>query len=854
MSFADDPVSTREVTLSSPTSAAPLSEVEAGHHRERSGGSSGSSETGPGSGTSKVVSPVVQRKSLKRSVTFAPNVLDNPNTATTATTGTSLPDEMEMTDFSILRLDLSLGHGQTATSTMTMHRAGSLMSSLERSSISRLLSSRLESSLSHLKNLEARVMSTNSRVLVTGDLNAGKSTFVNALLRRGGVDEEGWPTGVLPVDQQPLTGRFVEVFGDQFLGGDGRGGGGGGRERVHIVKGKEADYDPEDELTYEERKLQDLIDLVAEQEAEAPPLKIYLRAPDQNLANPSILHNGILDISLIDAPGLNRDVIATTSNFTRNPTIDVIIFVVSAFNHFTLSAKEFILSAGQEKARMFIVVNRFDEVRDKEKCKRVVLEQIRQLSPKTWEERDELVHFVDSAQVALRCSEGVQGESLDEKATELDAAFRKLESSLRSFVLINRAKSKLGPAENYLCHLLADVGLLASANSIVAEEARDKARLEMERVRPGLEAMLKGSVGLEEALGEEEEAVGGQVARVVKDNLTQALAAVGRGQTAVGSHVSLPPYPGFLGVWDYAIEVRKALLKSVEAAVMQLEDETRKITSNSISTVVELGDRHLPSDVERSKRVFNPLAMFAGTAAGASNASRPMPRRSTSQINAVGLNLVGRSELATVSLADVFDLNHYVLAVKSTLTGGKASDDGSNGEITILGAASIAAGAVGIFGGKALGLRHALESVVSVSEILGDQAARRWAAPVAGAIVLGLAWYVVQDLPTAIPRNVGRHIQAMLESGEAAMLVGDAGSATYTDLQSARMQREARKVVRLASWDLRERFRAALEEKNNIVKQSEEDEKHAGRALEYFVGVQARVEDIKKDMGESVLV
>jgi mitofusin len=68
------------------------------------------------------------------------------------------------------------------------------------------------------------------------------------------------------------------------------------------------------------------------------------------------------------------------------------------------------------------------------------------------------------------------------------------------------------------------------------------------------------------------------------------------------------------------------------------------------------------------------------------------------------------------------------------------------------------------------------------------------------------------------------------------------------------MQREARKVVRLASWDLRERFRAALEEKNNIVKQSEEDEKHAGRALEYFVGVQARVEDIKKDMGESVLV
>lgn len=808
MSFADDPVSTREVSITS----------------SDEGEQKASTESCEPCGSSKVVT----RKSLKRSVTFAPTALDNAATTTD-----------ELTDFSILRLDLSLGHGQTST----MTRAGTIMSSLERSSISRLLSSRLESSLSHLKNLEGRVMSTNSRVLVTGDLNAGKSTFVNALLRRGGVDEEGWPTGVLPVDQQPLTGRFVEVFGDQFLGGDDH------RERVHVVKGKEADYDPEDELTYEERKLQDLIDLVAEQEAEAPPLKIYLRAPNQNIANPSILHNGILDISLIDAPGLNRDVIATTSNFTRNPTIDVIIFVVSAFNHFTLSAKEFILSAGQEKARMFIVVNRFDEVRDKEKCKRVVLEQIRQLSPKTWEERDELVHFVDSAQVALRCSEGVDED--DEQATELDAAFRKLESSLRSFVLVNRAKSKLGPAENYLCHLLADVGLLASANSIVAEESRDKARQEMERVRPGLEAMLKGSVGLEEALGEEEEAVGGTVAKAVKDALSRALAAVGTGQTVAGTHVSLPPYPGFLGVWDYAIEVRKALLKSVETAVIQLEDETRKITSNSISTVTQLGDQHLPSDVERSKRVFNPQAMFAGTA---SSNGKSVLRRSTSQMGTVGLNLVGRSELAAISLADVFDLNHYVLAAKSTLTGGKTSDDGSSGELTILGAASVAAGAVGIFGGKALGLRTALESVVSVSDILGNEGARRWAGPVAGAVILGLALYVVQDLPTAIPRNVGRHIQAVLESSEAAMVVGDGGQTTYTDMQSARLQREARKVVRLASWDLRERFRAALEEKNKIVKQSEEDEKHAGQALEYFVGVQARVDDIKKDMGESVLV
>jgi predicted ATPase len=35
--------------------------------------------------------------------------------------------------------------------------------------------------------LRTRVLDSSSRVLVTGDLNAGKSTLVNALLRREGV-------------------------------------------------------------------------------------------------------------------------------------------------------------------------------------------------------------------------------------------------------------------------------------------------------------------------------------------------------------------------------------------------------------------------------------------------------------------------------------------------------------------------------------------------------------------------------------------------------------------------------------------------------------------------------------------
>jgi hypothetical protein len=52
-------------------------------------------------------------------------------------------------------------------------------------------------------------------------------------------------------------------------------------------------------------------------------------------------------------------------------------------------------SSCHKKAYLFIVVNRFDQIRDKEWCKRAVLEQIRQLGAHTYEDGEDLVHFVD---------------------------------------------------------------------------------------------------------------------------------------------------------------------------------------------------------------------------------------------------------------------------------------------------------------------------------------------------------------------------------------------------------------------------------------------------------------------------
>ena len=57
-------------------------------------------------------------------------------------------------------------------------------------------------------------------------------------------------------------------------------------------------------------------------------LKLYLN--DMRPLNQFLLNNGVVDISLIDAPGLNHDSVRTTALFTRQEDIDVIAFVVSA--------------------------------------------------------------------------------------------------------------------------------------------------------------------------------------------------------------------------------------------------------------------------------------------------------------------------------------------------------------------------------------------------------------------------------------------------------------------------------------------------------------------------------------------
>lgn len=488
-------------------------------------------------------------------------------------------------EFSILKLDLKLG---------TLHQT-QLVHSLEKTSIASLLDGKISSSVKHLLKLKERIEDTASKVLITGDLNAGKSTFCNALLRRK----------VLPEDQQPCTSIFCEVLDYKDNSNI---------EEVHAVH-KDAIYDRNDESTYDVYRLDQLEQIVIDNTAYMM-CKVYVK--EVRSIDESLLKNGVVDIALIDAPGLNSDTTKTTAVFARQEEIDVVVFVVSAANHFTQSAKEFLWAAASEKAYLFIVVNGFDMIRDQQRCQKMILDQVAGISPRTHKEAHELVHFVSSNAIPTAPPPGGPGgdgsgsssggggdEPSDDpkgkgKDKEKVRDFQSLEQSLRRFVLEKRARSKLAPAKHYLLNILADVNSLATVNAEVAQSEVDRVGKELREIEPQLEASKKAQNQIMEDVNHTIDETCDDVYQHTRSSLNEAIAHADEDIDV--------PYPGIFQAFDYAEQLKEAMLQGIQACVIDCEEYARGKAVSGVNAIKQLGILHLGN--EYAGLNFHPDVMF----------------------------------------------------------------------------------------------------------------------------------------------------------------------------------------------------------------------------------------------------
>uniref|UniRef100_A0A093VGH5 Transmembrane GTPase fzo1 n=1 Tax=Talaromyces marneffei PM1 TaxID=1077442 RepID=A0A093VGH5_TALMA len=653
--------------------------------------------------------------------------------------------------FMVLKIELKLG---AASQTELVH-------SLEKKSIASLLNGKINQSVKHLLALRDRINDTSSKVLITGDLNAGKSTFCNALLRRK----------ILPEDQQPCTSIFCEVLDARENGGV---------EEVHAIP-KERIYNRNDESTYDVFSLSALEDIVTDN-SKYTQCKVYVK--DVRTIDESLLNNGVVDIALIDAPGLNSDSVKTTAVFARQEEIDVVVFVVSAANHFTLSAKDFIMSAAHEKAYMFMVVNGFDNIRDKGRCQRMILDQIAKLSPHTYKDAEELVHFVSSnaipVQPGITAGSGSGGggdpSDHDEPSDPEDGAdgkgkkgkgkgkekekiqdFEKLEGALRRFVLERRARSKLAPARTYILNVLSDINTLASVNRDVAQSELDRVSSELEEIVPAFEDGKKKKTEIAEQVEIAIERSCEDVYNYTRQNLNNTIDKVAYADLGV-------EYPGLLSAFQYAEDLKIAMLDQVSAAVLECENYARAKTTQGVSYIQQLGLLHVGED------------KFPALSFRADNMFQRRRHALARQID------------TQVELWDFFDIpGLWERQEKVAGTG-------------------VAMTAVTVLGGRAIAGFGWIDGVFGAAKVLGSNNIRRMIIP--GMVAAGMSHlrsilttaYVLSIIPQTLPPRLSRKLAASLAEVD------------YVHSNASRISTQVRRVLGMPAANLHSHLAQGVED------------------------------------------
>ncbi|KAK0722584.1 hypothetical protein B0T26DRAFT_703323 [Lasiosphaeria miniovina] len=661
-------------------------------------------------------------------------------------------------EFSVLKLDLKLGSLNQAE----------LVHSLEKSSIASLLDGKIRSSIKHLLSLRERIEDTSSKVLITGDLNAGKSTFCNALLRRK----------ILPEDQQPCTSIFCEVLDARENCGV---------EEVHAVH-KDTIYDRHDETTYDVYTLQQLEKIVTDNSTYTQ-CKVYVK--DVRTIDESLLNNGVVDIALIDAPGLNMDTTKTTAIFARQEEIDVVVFVVSATNHFTQTSTEFIRAAAAEKAYLFVVVNGFDTIRDKERCQKLILGQIKALSPATYKEAGELVHFVSSTAIPMApsppggpsggggsgsASGGGGGDEPGDddpkgkgKDKENVRDFAILEQSLRRFVLEKRARSKLAPAKTYLMNILNDVNVLSTVNSEVSQSELDRVTRELEEIEPMLQSSKKAQSELSDQIDQTIEDTCNDVYNYSRSTISTAISHAGDENLGI-------PYPGVFSAFQYADEIKQAMLSQIAASVVECEEQARSETVGGVNVIKQLGILHLGN--EYNDLNFRPEIMF---------------RRKS--------HALARQVDIPIELWDFIDWSTLVQKEEKTSMA-----------LTVAGV--VGTGVIGSYGHVNVALR--------LAQALGSDSLRRLIIPGVIAAAVATTFYILKQIPHSLPHRLSSKISAQL------------GAIDYVHSNSTRISGSVRKVLRFPAESLRVGLQRSVEQLSSRRDETLRVRAESDTALKYF--------------------
>ena len=656
--------------------------------------------------------------------------------------------------FDILKLDLKVG----------MKSSENLLNNLDDNTISMILDEKFMQIIHHLKNLKARIDDITSKVLITGDLNSGKSSFCNALLRRN----------VMPVDQQPCTNVFCEIINYQENNSI---------EEVHAVP-IGSSYIIKDENTYNKFSLKMLEDLVYENDKYSI-LKVYIN--DNRSVDESLLKNGVVDIRLIDAPGLNLDSYQTMQLFSRQEEIDLVIFVVNAENHFTLSGREFISNVNNDKKFTFIVVNKFDSIKRKDKCVEKIMQQVGDLSPETHKDSDDFVHFVSSSEVLndkllpRGGDDGPGGEPNDPNGPggngHTDRNFDRLEASLRNFVLDKRSASKLLPAKNYLTKIFKETLLLVNMNIDDYKKSKEKLSTELNEIKPKYDEIVKISVKINEKVMTIIDECSDDVYSTTRENINRTIQSFTEVKE-VDKSVTL------FNIDQFIQATKLKVVHDILSCIEDSEDYARLQTLHSIQDIRSLGKKIL-GDEKLPEHKFKPESMY----------SHKRDHQLKNQIN-ISFELLDLIDFDSIlsflrSIQSLFDFTNISKLSKISSEDFTFSSILSS-NVLKTGVSSILL----LYGPKLVSVFTGVNSIIKLPKVITFTSV--------GLLIGYPIYYIIKESPKTVHKNIIKKIKSNLVSDD------------YIHLNSLRISKEVRKVLNYPAKDVSVGINGLIERESNL--------------------------------------
>ena len=144
----------------------------------------------------------------------------------------------------------------------------------------------------------------------------------------------------------------------------------------------------------------------------------------------------------------------------------------------------------------------------------------------------------------------------------------------------------MAPAKTYLLNVLGDVQTLATVNQEVAQSELDRVTKELNDLEPLLEASKKAKAEVSDDIDRTIEATCKDIYDHTRSTLIDAIAQAADEELGV-------PYPGLLNAFQYADDIKEAILSQISASVTTCEEHARRKTVEGVNSIKQLGLLHL---------------------------------------------------------------------------------------------------------------------------------------------------------------------------------------------------------------------------------------------------------------------